>query len=286
MLWSREGGLIGYAREKRRPDRPFVVGQWCNFTSGAWSEPTEAADYLLGVYTAGMEDWDALVRRGVFAYPVTWGEGPAGTIGGDDLFPLPEVTNASPHVYALFPHAASLFHRGVPARLAAARHPARGTRSALAGWDPTHGRLIIDTPFTQRSSSGAAEKLARLARAPGSFSSDNDFAVLAATSIGPEPIAEAKRLLVTAIGRVEPTGFRWVDRWKTAVADPGRPPFLQEPVRARIAWRRKGSISAFVINNAGERVGPAPLEKLPGGEGVALVLDGRTAGFHWELVVE
>ena len=110
--------------------------------------------------------------------------------------------------------------------------------------------------------------------------------MLAATSLGPEPIAEAKRLLVTAVGRVEPTGFRWVDSWKREVADPGRPPFLQEPVRAQVVWRRKGTIRAFALNNAGERIGPVDLEKSQSGEGVELVIDGRTPGFHWELVVE
>ncbi len=258
MLWSREGGLIPLAEKKRKSDRPYVIGQWCNQTIGAWSLPTEAGDYLLGVYTAGMEDWDALVRRGLFRYPVNWGEGPAGLVGGRDIFQFPEVINGSPHVYALFPHAASLFHRGVPARLASGRHPApRGGRGALPGWDSGHGRLVIDTPFTQALVGWSAEKPARLANLE--FSTDNEFAVLAASSIGPEPIAEARRLLVTAIGRVEPTGFRWVDRWKTTVADPGRPPFLQEPVRAQVTWRRKGNIkAAFVINNAGEPgVGPA-----------------------------
>ena len=283
MLWSRDGGLSFYADKKRRNDRPYVLGQWCNQTSGAWSFPTEAADFLLGVYTAGVEDWDALVRRGVFIYPVNWGDGPAGLVGGEDIYQLPEVLNASPHVMALLPHAASLFYRGLPARNSVGRHPARSQRGAASGWDPARGRLVIDTPFTQGlvGWSGAPARFARM-----ELATDNDFAVLAATSLGPEPIAEAKRLLVTAVGRVEPTGFRWVNSWKLAVADPGRPPFLREPVRARIAWKRKGKIRAYSLNPAGERAGPARTEELPGGEGAVLVLDGRAAGFHWELVAE
>ena len=130
------------------------------------------ADYLLGVYTAGMEDWDALVRRGLFRYPVNWGEGPVGLVGGEDIFQFPEVINGSPHVYALFPHAASLFHRGVPARLAAGRHQARGGARTLPGWDPGHGRLVIDTPFTQALVGWSAEAPARLAHLE--FSTDND----------------------------------------------------------------------------------------------------------------
>ncbi len=143
---------------------------------------------------------------------------------------------------------------------------------------------MIDTPYTQALVGWPDGEPARLANLE--LATDNTFAVLAATSIGPEPIASAKRLLVTAIGRVEPTGFLWVDPWRYHVADPGQAPLLQEPVRARIAWRRKGNVRAFALNNEGERVATAQVEKLPGGEGVVLVIDGRSAGFHWELVVE
>ena len=124
--------------------------------SGAWSFPHEAADQLLGVYTAMNADWDALVRRGIFIFPAVWGEGPAGTSGGEDIFQIAEVINGSPHIYALWPHAASLFLRGPIelARAAAPRRPKRresrpatGDAAIAAGWDPAHGRLLIDTPY-------------------------------------------------------------------------------------------------------------------------------------------
>ena len=75
-------------------------------------------------------------------------------------------------------------------------------------------------------------------------SSDSPYAVVVASAVGPEPIASARRLLITVVGRVQPTGFRWVDRFGREVADPGRPPFLQEPVFARVVWRRQGKIRA------------------------------------------
>jgi hypothetical protein len=292
MLWSLEGGLASLAGLKRRADRPYVVGQWCNQTLGAWSVPTEAADHLLGVYTALVEDWDALVRRGIFLYPLTWGEGPSGTVGGEDIFQFPAVVNGSPHLYAFWPHAASLFARGLaPARVprapraaeGAGRAAARTTRRTIPGWDPRRGRLVIDTPYTQVLAGWAGGEPARFDHLE--LSTENPFAVLAVSSIGPEPIAGAKRLLVSAVARVEPTGFRWVDGWRHAVADPGRPPFLSEPVRARVLWRGKGPVRGFVLDNAGQRAGPARVEILPGGQGIALELDGRRPGFHWELVV-
>jgi hypothetical protein len=118
------------------------------------------------------------------------------------------------------------------------------------------------------------------------FATQNSFAVLLATSISDQPIASSKRLLVSAIARVEPTGFRWVDSWRRDVADPGRPPFLQEPVEANIVWRRKGKIRAFVLDNTGARKEEVKLEALSGGDGVSLAIDGRTAAFHWELIAE
>ena len=89
-------GLAALAAIKRRPDRPYVLGQWCNQTQGAWSFPHEAADQLLGVYTALDGDWDALVRRGIFIFPLTWGEGPAGTVGGEESSRSPRSSTAAP----------------------------------------------------------------------------------------------------------------------------------------------------------------------------------------------
>jgi hypothetical protein len=293
LLWSPpEESLGALAADKRRSDRPYVMGQWCDQTLGAWSFPHEAADQLLGAYSAILGDWDALVRRGIFIYPQPWGEGPAGTVGGEDIYQVPEVANGSPHIYALWPHAASLFLRGrqtpprhfQPAEETTGRSAAKGRRRSAAGWDPVHGRLIIDTPFTQGIAGWIGGPTASCANLD--FSTSNSFAVLVATSLSDEPIATTNRLLVSAIGRVEPTGFRWVDAWKREVADPGRPPFLQEPVRARVVWRRKGSVQAHVLDNDGKRIGPVTVETLKGGQGASLVIDGKTAAFHWELTVE
>ncbi len=263
---------------------------------GAWALPHEAADQLLAAETALAEDWDALVRRGIFVYPLDWGAGPAGTVGGkeQDIYQLPEVVNATPQVFALWPHVASLLLRNEPGKpydhergtehggrgLAATRRKPRG----IPNWDPKRGRLVIDTPHTQGVAGwlgGEATTLANL-----EVSTDNPFAVVVASSVGPEPIATAKRLLVTAIARVQPTGFSWVDRWKREVADPGRPPLLQEPVFASVVWRRKGKIEAYAINNSGERTGPAKIEPMPGGEGGRLVIDAKTPVLHWELTAE
>ena len=161
MLWGPTArGLAAVADAKRRAGQPYVLGQWCNQTLPAWSFPHEAADHLLGAFTAMSGDWDGLIRRGLFLFPSLWGEGPAGTVGGEDIFQIAEVLNGSPHIYALWPHAASLFLRGrngsddqhqvlaakPPAKPARGRHRRRlGPRSRSAGLrdalHPGGGRL-------------------------------------------------------------------------------------------------------------------------------------------------
>ena len=282
QLWSLDGGLNSGASRKQSSGKPYVVGQWCPQTNGAWALPHEAADQLLAAVTASYEDWDALVRRGIFVYPKVWGEGPAGTVGGEDIFQIPEVANAAPQVFALWPHAASILLRGraEPAHGRAADRRRRQT----PGWDPVRAVLTVDTPYTQGLAGWIDGRSAAFSTLK--VSSTSTFAVVVASSVGDQPIARSKRLLVSVVGQVEPTGFRWVDPWKREVADPGRPPLLQQPVEARVEWLHKGPVKGYVLDNAGNRVGPATIEPLPGGEGVALVVDGRAPAFHWELVVE
>ena len=105
-----------------------------------------------------------------------------------------------------------------------------------------------------------------------------------ATSVGPAPIATSKRLLVTALARVEPTGYRWADTWKREMANPGVPPLLQEPVRATVRWQHKGPVKAYALDNTGARLRPVALTTAA--DGVELVIDGRSPGLHWELVAE
>jgi hypothetical protein len=287
LLLSKAGGLLADASKKRKLDRPYVVGQWAMATFGAWATPYEGADLLLASLAASHEDWDALVRRGVFMFPRAWGSNAAGTGGGEDIFALAEAINGIPQIFALLPHASSILLRPVESKPAhrptTPRTGKNATKPGLAGWDPGQGRLVVDTPHTHAVAGWVGEWGANFE----GLKIDVDagpFGVVAVSSLGPDPIATGKRLLVTVIGRVEPTGFRWVDEWKRSPGDPGRPPLLQEPVKARVAWKRSGEVKAYALDNTGARVGPAPLEKVEGG--YRLTIDGRSPGIHWELATE
>jgi hypothetical protein len=259
------------AGKKRRADRPYVVGQWASHTFGAWALPFETADLLCGTRTAMVEDWDVLVRRGVFREPEVWGVGPAGTSGGPDIFRAPEVINANPAVFAFLPHAASIFRRADVSEL----HRASDADSF------TKGRIAIDTPFTSALagwSEGRPAKFTIFTIEPRST-----YVAVAVSSMDRNPIERSKRLLVSMIGRIAPTGMAWNDNWKRGVADPGHPPLKLEPVQASIAWRGKNSITVYPLDNSGKRL--APLELAGGAGDIRINLDSSAGTIHWEILV-
>ena len=113
MLWSLDGGLARRADRKRQDRQALRRRPVVRPDAGrSGPRPYEAADQLLAAQTAATEDWDALVRRGVFVHPEVWGSAAPGTGGGEDIYQIPEVANADPQVFALWPHAASLLLRG------------------------------------------------------------------------------------------------------------------------------------------------------------------------------
>lgn len=270
MLWDPAGSLAASAAKKRRNDRPFVVGQWCAHTLGAWASPYDAADFLYASRTARLEDWDALVRRGIYAFPRVWGAASPGTAGDDDRFVAPETVNGNPVVFSLLPHAASIFLRG------------NSDTSEHRAEPVVRGRLVVDTPYTQALAGWAAEKSASFDALQ--IATDNTYAVIAVTALGPEPIGRSKRLLVTAVSRCQPTGYAWADWWKREVADPGRPPLVMEPVQGSVVLKQKTGVTAFALENSGKRGAPAKL--VPTSEGTKLALDTSTGTTHWEVVIE
>jgi hypothetical protein len=266
------------AAKKRREGTPYAVGEWCERTEGAWANPYEGAGLLLMSWIAGRDGYAALTRRGVFLHPALWGASAPGTSGAGgsahssavntDVTVHPEALNANPQVIALLPHAAALFH-APPGEVKGTWNAGRGTFTwdsprtcGLAGWS---GRRMTDC-------SGAT------------LQTDNPYAVLAITSPGTEPLADAPRVLVTAVARAQPAGLRWADAWRWEVADPGRPPILCEPVRGAVVWKRAGAepVRAYALDNAGNRGKELPVGRSPGE--ARLALDGSIPALHYELV--
>ncbi len=239
-------------------------------SQGAWSYPHEAADHLLGVYTG------AGGRLGRHSFAAGFSSFPARGARGRSVPSAAKTSSRSPRSSTAartstgsgrtrrrFSCAAiSSSPSRPPTRRRRGRSAGKAKYRSVSRWDHARGRLLIDTPYTQGVAGwlgGDPVSLPHL-----DFATQNPFAVLVATSISDEPIATSKRLLVSAIARVEPTGFRWVDTLKREVADPGRPPFLQEPVSATVVWRHKGKVRAFVLDNTGARTDEVEARDDPG----------------------
>ncbi|MGE3819119.1 MAG: hypothetical protein AB7I30_06755, partial [Isosphaeraceae bacterium] len=284
-LWSVDGGLIADATRKRKSDRPYVLGQWCDHTQGTWASVYDGAEQLLAARTAVAEDWDAIVRRGVFLFPDPWGGGAPGTVGGEDIYQLPAVANAAPHVFGLWPHAASILLRGqetADSNAPAGRSSSRGRRPSVSGWEPERGRLIVETPYTEGVAGWPGGELVDLNQL--TIDVENPYGVVVASSASDAPLATTKRLLLTTIARVEPTGFRWIDAWRRETADPGLPPLLHEPIQATVVWKGKRGVKAYALDNNGARLGPLKVEATSSGARVRL--DGSSSSIHWELVLD
>ncbi len=176
---------------------------------------------------------------------------------------------------AVLPHASSIALRRF--RLGEAPGGARKGVATRVG-----GSTILETPWTQ-GVVGAGETVA-LARCAGvEIEISTPGASLVATSLDSAPIRESTRLLVSAVGRVEPTGARYFDVHRRLTARVGTGPFRVEPVQGSIVWKRPGTaIEAFALDAAGKRISSVAVRS--SAEGAKLVIDGSTGILHWELV--
>lgn len=113
---------------------------------------------------------------------------------------------------------------------------------------------------------------------------ESEFATIALSALDEAPIREAERLLLTAVGRAENTGFRYNFTRTRRVAD-GTGPILIDPIRADISLRtERDDLRVWAIGSDGTRLGEVPSRH----EGGRLVFrigpEGRT--MYYELAGE
>ena len=155
----------------------------------------------------------------------------------------------------------------------------------LAAGTHARGRLLIDTPYTQGIAGWIGGE-------PASFT-HLDFAT-------EQPVRGSGRHLGRATSRSprrngcssRPSrgssrrAFAGSIRGSARSPIPVGPPSSRSPSRRESSGGAKGAARAFVLDNTGARTGEAKLEPRPGRDGVSLVIDGKTAAFHWELIAE
>jgi hypothetical protein len=145
------------------------------------------------------------------------------------------------------------------------------------------GLVTVDTPRSQA--------LIGFVKANGksvtNLSADiqNRFCTIAITSLEPEPISRASRLLLTLGSRVENEGMRWNDR-RSNLSEWGASPTLIEAVVGRITLRgleRAKAVSAQPLDGSGQPMSePILVEKKTGGWEIPI---GKAVTTWYELTV-
>jgi hypothetical protein len=93
---------------------------------------------------------------------------------------------------------------------------------------------------------------------------ETDFAVIALSSLTSDPIHHSPSLLLTAVGRCDNAGAQY-DPDHRKQLDPGHPPVMIEPIRARLRLKTtRPNLKVLVISEHGELVTRLPVEYTEG----------------------
>ena len=126
-------------------------------------------------------------------------------------------------------------------------------------WRSVKQRLgRIDTPSSQ-AVFGFLAKAGKVTTTDVEFRCHNEFATIALSSLTNQPIRLSDRLLLTAVGRAENTGFKY-GMLRNKRIDGGAGPILVEPIAARIAMRTEmGRLLVRAIAADGSHLGDVPV---------------------------
>ena len=268
---GQDGGLGGSSpRSNAGPIAPTSSDCGATRPQGAWSYPHEAADHLLGAYTALAGDWDGLVRRGIFLFPVSLGRGAGRYRRRRRHLPDRRGHQRQP------PHLRALAARGVafPPRLSdqARQRPPTGDAPGRG----RQGEVPVDLALGPRPRP-IAHRHARTRRASPAGSAANRRRCRTWIS-RPKTRSRSWSPRRSATSRSPRRSGCWSppspgsSRPGSAGSTPGSarsptpagPRSFRNPSSATVVWRHKGKVRAFVLDNTGARTGEVKLETFPG----------------------
>ncbi len=151
--------------------------------------------------------------------------------------------------------------------------------------DPKTGLFQVNTPRTQGFVGFKPQGKVELANLGVAL--DSDFAVVLATALTDEPLASAKRVLITAAGNAVNSGMK-LDPARGRLADAGKPPILAETIRGSVTLSNLtgnlDKVKVYALSANGERGKEVPLQKSNGTLSFKLEPGNRTLSY--ELVRE
>ena len=147
------------------------------------------------------------------------------------------------------------------------------TRQMYRNWEKRIGS--IDTPFT-KAAYGFIGDVESIQMQGLSLKVNTPFATIALSSLTDDPIEKSERLLLTAVGRSENTGFVY-NILHTKMLGRGQGPILIEPVEANIKLTtHSNGLKVWAVDPDGERIKQIPARLDDGNLVFDIGKEGRT----------
>lgn len=287
-------------------DRPFTMSEW-NIP-----DPNDCAASVVpfAALIAGLQDWD-----GIFFFEYQSGNTGWYTDQVQRFFSF----NGNPAKLALFTAFANLYRRGdlaplpkiaagttsklLPATAAFAQRigidpKARqaatiaadsskrlATPDGRAVWDatnPQRAHVVVNTPATRAAWGLIAGQRFQLGDVQlGIGAVDRDYAVVVLTSLDGQPLEQAKRALLAAVGSAENEGMKW-NETRTSVGNQwGKGPAQVNAVPAEVTLARPGA-RVFALDGRGQRLREVVALTGGGGAHFQIGADYRTLWYEIE----
>ena len=125
------------------------------------------------------------------------------------------------------------------------------------GWEAKQGQVVIETPRSQALV--GFNKASRQATANLGLEIDNPFSAVTLSALDERPIAQSRKLLLTATARVANSDMQWNAK-RTTLEKWGKPPARIEPVTGKVLLRnldRAASVRAQPLDGAGNPLAAA-----------------------------
>jgi hypothetical protein len=147
------------------------------------------------------------------------------------------------------------------------------TGQMYRNWEKRIGR--IDTPFT-KAVYGFIGEVESIQMQGLTLKVNTSFATIALSSLTDDPIEKSSRLLLTAVGKSENTGFVY-NILHTKMLDRGEGPILIEPVEANIKLATHvAGLKVWAVGPDGERIKQIPAKMDDGSMVFSVGKEGRT----------
>jgi hypothetical protein len=143
-------------------------------------------------------------------------------------------------------------------KLALETKPASG--SPLA-WDPEAGLYTVDAPAAKAVVGRCTVRTTSLNGAEFDVRSNpKNFAAISLNAVDGQPLANSKRLLLAAIGKVENTGMRWNGDYTSVSTNWGTAPTLCEGIAAKVVMATSARrLKVYALGGDGARATEIPV---------------------------